>query len=172
MNDNLEVVEDGESGEMCIGGMGVAKGYWNQEELTRKKFVDTKYGRLYRTGDIAKCQNILSKNKKEYLFLGRKDNQIKINGIRIELEDIESHITSLEYINMACAVYDKDNKRIVVYYTSKLDKESDKNISKYLETKLHKAVVPRHYEKINEFPLTLNGKIDKKKLRKISAKHE
>lgn len=172
MNDNLEVVEDGESGEMCIGGMGVAKGYWNQEELTRKKFVDTKYGRLYRTGDIAKCQNILSKNKKEYLFLGRKDNQIKINGIRIELEDIESHITSLEYINMACAVYDKDNKRVVVYYTSKLDKESDKNISKYLETKLHKAVVPRHYEKINEFPLTLNGKIDKKKLPKYEMKQK
>ena len=101
LNDDLEKVLSN-IGEMYIGGPGLAVGYWLNDELTNKKFINTKYGRLYKTGDLGQFDV-----NNDIIIKGRKDNQIKINGIRIELEEIESLVLSLSYIKKACVIYDK-----------------------------------------------------------------
>lgn len=152
MDDNMNIVENG---EICIGGIGVAVGYWNKPELTNKKFINTKYGKLYKTGDLAKYVN------NEFYILGRKDNQLKINGIRIELESLETLVMELDFIDNACVIY---NKQLIVYYKSNDNKNYDDIIKSHLSNFLNSGVVPHVYIKVDNFDLTLNGKINKSKL--------
>src|SRR5690606_19252969 len=143
------------NGEICIGGAGVAVGYWNRPELTKEKFINTEYGRLYRTGDLAKINE-----NGEYIFIGRCDNQIKINGIRIELEEITSLVKQLDFIFDAITIY--HDSSLIVFYTSNVSDHL--SIRNFLVTKLHRAVVPYKYHHLSSFKLTSNGKIDKKSL--------
>ena len=109
--DTKEIITSG-VGELYIGGLGVAIGYLNQPELTKEKFINTAFGRLYKTGDLVKKVN------NEYHFVGRSDNQIKINGIRIELEEIENLALNTGYVGNACAIYDKI---LTLYFTKALE---------------------------------------------------
>lgn len=148
-------------GEIYIGGLGVSSGYWNNIHLTSQKFITGKYGKLYQTGDLAK----LDQNG-DLEFIGRKDNQIKINGVRIELEEIENLVMTVFDIKRACVHYNGND--IIVYYTSK--KEINSNLIKsHLRHYLHPAVVPVFYVWMKEFVLTRNGKVDKKMLPQIQV---
>lgn len=81
----------GVTGEIHIGGLGVAQGYWQAETLTRERFIyHPTYGRLYKTGDLGRW------SAEGYIeFLGRRDAQVKLNGYRVELEDIENNLSQL-----------------------------------------------------------------------------
>lgn len=157
LDDELNITE---SGELYIGGIGVAVGYWNKPELTNKKFINTKYGRLYKTGDLAKYVN------NEFHILGRKDNQLKINGIRIELEAIETLIMELDFIVNVCVIY---NKQLIVYYKSVNNENYNDTIKSYLSKFLNSGVIPHVYIKVEHFDLTTNGKINKTKLLEING---
>lgn len=162
LNENHESIESSGCGEMYIGGIGVAKEYWNNDEATKKKFVETKYGRLYKTGDIARLMN-----NGEYEFVGRIDNQIKINGVRIELEEIETLMTQVSFVIRASVkcIMIKEKKTLIAYYTSNDMSEDqvkqDFQIKEHLEKNLVRAVVPQRYQRVEKFLLTPSGKVNK-----------
>ncbi len=111
LDDNLNFVPIGVKGELYIGGMGLSSGYVNSSELNMKKFIDNPYGNgiLYKTGDIVK---VLPEGNIE--FIGRKDNQIKIRGLRVELGEIKSHLVNHPSIRDAEVIllHNEDKKRV------------------------------------------------------------
>lgn len=151
-------------GELYIGGEGLTKGYVNMNETSNGKFVYLPFDkteRVYKTGDLARWYP-----KGEIEFLGRIDNQVKIRGFRIELEEIENAISTFEGIKNV-SVIDWENseeiKNLCAYVV--LDKEiSFSDLRKYLLKSLPKYMVPSYYVKIDEIPLTNNGKVDRNRL--------
>ncbi|SHN07370.1 amino acid adenylation domain-containing protein, partial [Chryseobacterium carnipullorum] len=151
-------------GELCIGGDNVAVGYLNNEELTNEKFVSNPFKdgeRMYKTGDLARW---LSDGTIE--FLGRKDDQVKINGYRIELGEIENILSRLPGVSQSCVVakHDiKESKRLVAYVVMEenLDKEA---LQSQLQKILPEYMVPRLWVQVDEMPLTSSGKLDRKAL--------
>jgi len=149
-----------EAGELCIGGAGVARGYLNRPELTAEKFVDHYFGlpgKIYRTGDLAKWQR---DGNLEYL--GRIDEQVKINGLRIELSEIKNTLASYPKIDDSAVIVSEDNQ-LLAYYVSKEDYQED-HLKAYLEKKLPLYMVPKRFIKIAVLPVNSNGKLDKEKL--------
>lgn len=152
----------GAVGELCLSGPQLSKGYHNNETLTNNRYVncnDVSFGLMYKTGDLARY----NKNG-ELEYVGRVDNQIKINGYRIELEEIEQKILSC-YGIINCLVFVGDiyqNKGLICLYIS--DKEID-NIALGIETKskLPSYMVPDIFIRVEKFNFTPNGKIDRKK---------
>eukprot|EP00833_Pecoramyces_ruminatium_P004094 jgi/Orpsp1_1/1178126/evm.model.c7180000064162.1 len=162
----------GIEGEIYIGGYGVGKGYLNRPELTREKFVENPFNLdgdehnriMYRTGDLGRWTM-----EGEIEYLGRIDFQVKINGLRVELGEIESKVLEIPEIKQ-CVVIDqkKENgeKHLVCYYiTGKEGKEiSNKSIREYLGAKLPRYMVPNYYIRINEIPLSSTGKLNRRGL--------
>ena len=152
-------------GELVQGGDGVAQGYLNNEELTNIKFVKSpfdKNDRLYRTGDMAQMleEGLID-------FIGRRDNQVKINGFRIELDEIKNIILQINDIKDSF-VYVKEtgNKKIInAFYTASIDINED-DIKSYLKDKLPRYMVPKYITQIEKIPLNNNGKVDVKELEK------
>ncbi|CAM1366015.1 amino acid adenylation domain-containing protein [Tenacibaculum xiamenense] len=164
LNDINELLPIGAVGELCIGGIGVARGYLNREELTAEKFIDNPFRqgeRIYKTGDLAKW---LPNGDIE--FIGRKDSQVKIRGYRIELGEVENALASLDSVNQSCVLAKEDaqgNKRLIGYVVS--EEEFDKEIiQEGLREILPEYMVPTVWIALDEMPLTTNGKIDRKSL--------
>ncbi|MFE6074431.1 amino acid adenylation domain-containing protein [Paenibacillus sp. NPDC057886] len=164
MDSNLNELPAGQAGELCIAGINLAIGYLNNEEMTNKKFVFSEAlgKRLYRTGDQAK----LTKNN-DLIFLGRIDDQIKIRGYRIEIGEIEYYIKTYPEILDACVKVVKDSQNqdhICAYY---LSDETINNIQlkEYLSSYLPSYMVPNHLIRLENFPLTISGKVEKSHLR-------
>ncbi|EOH98218.1 amino acid adenylation domain-containing protein [Enterococcus haemoperoxidus ATCC BAA-382] len=159
MNEN-QLCGVNEAGELCIGGVGVARGYLNRPELTKEKFVDNYFGlpgKIYRTGDLAKWQE---NGNLEYL--GRIDEQVKINGLRIELSEIKNTLASYPKIDDAAVIVSEENQ-IIAYFVSK-ENYKEAQLQEYLEKKLPLYMVPKRFIKINVLPVNNNGKLDKSKL--------
>jgi len=154
----------GEPGELCIAGVGLARGYLNNAALTDEKFIDNpvKPGeRIYRTGDVARW---LPDGNIEYL--GREDHQVKIRGLRIELGEIESTIREYPGVSDSVAVVKKYSENIILiisYLVCKSDLEVE-GLKRYLKKHLPAYMIPNCFEKIAEIPLTPNGKADRKAL--------
>ena len=159
----------GVKGELYVGGVGVAEGYLNQPELTKKSFIENpfiKNTRLYKTGD---CVRWLPNGDLE--FLGRNDFQIKIRGYRVELSEIEQVILKHDCIQQCVVVLSErktlqnDDLHLVAYYvsTSTLDASL---LKKHIENQLPSYMVPSIFIPLDHFPLTTNGKLDKKALPK------
>jgi len=151
-------------GELCIGGRGVAKGYHNRPELTAEKFIDhPEFGRIYRTGDMAR---ILPGNDIEHL--GRMDDQVKVRGFRIELGEIETVIKAQEDVSQA-AVHVWEAKagdsRIVACCVPAENRSIEPiRLRKHLKANLPEYMVPQHFLVVESIPLTLNGKVDRRNL--------
>ena len=160
---NMELLPPGMSGELCIGGIGLAKGYLNNEKLTREKFIfhPILQERIYKTGDIAKWNT-----DGNLEFIGRMDDQIKIRGFRIELGDIEKQLLTHDKVTEAkVQVSEKEegDKYLVGYYVSVEDIDH-KALKQFLSHKLPDYMIPSFYMRIAKMPLTRNGKIDRKAL--------
>ena len=161
---NLQLVPVGVAGELCIGGVQVARGYLNLPELTNEKFIrnpfttdDTK---MYRTGDMARW---MPDGNIEYL--GRTDDQVKIRGYRIELGEIEEALQQIEGIKQAVVVVKEPvpgNKQLVAFIVS--DNFNQETFRNNLKTRLPDYMVPALWIALDSLPLTANGKIDKKAL--------
>lgn len=163
LNDNNKLLPNGQVGEICIGGDGVGLGYYNNEEKTNTVFIKNPYGNetIYKTGDLGYWNK-----DKELICLGRKDHQIKIRGYRIELDDISNNIMSFGNIDK-CVVIDKEDKNnkkyLVAYFVSEKDINTSE-LKKYLIDLLPNYMIPSYFIKLDQLPLTLNHKIDRKAL--------
>jgi amino acid adenylation domain-containing protein len=166
LDKHLQPVPTGIPGELCIGGVGLARGYLNQPELTRQKFIPDPFksgGRLYRTGDLARWS---SDGCLEYL--GRIDQQVKIRGFRIELGEIEALLRNHPGIREALVLAREDHpgdKRLVAYVVSRIDgTPTADELKSALQEKLPHYMVPSTFVFLQEIPLTPNGKVDRKAL--------
>ena len=160
----MELCGIGIPGELCIAGDGLARGYLNQPELTDKKFIQNPFGegKLYRTGDLARWQpdgNI------EYL--GRIDEQVKVRGYRIELGEIESVLRKQSNITDAVVVVKEvGNDEILCAYliAEKGQELIIPEIKEAIREEVTEYMIPAFMIQIDEFPLTINGKLDKTRL--------
>ncbi len=169
LNQNNQIVPVGVPGELCIGGDGLARGYLNRPELTSEKFINNPFNsekKIYKTGDLARW---LSDGNIE--FLGRMDNQVKIRGFRIELGEIENRLACHENIKEAVVLSKDNNKYLCAYIVA--DKElNTRELREYMKETLPEYMTPAHFVQIDEMPLTLNGKINRKALLNIEVKNE
>jgi amino acid adenylation domain-containing protein len=153
----------GVPGELWIGGVQVARGYWKRPELTAEKFVTDPYGpgRLYQTGDI--CRWLEDGN---IAYMGRRDDQVKVRGHRIELGEIGTVLGGYPGMRQAVVVVREDGqgqKRLVGYVVTEGDMDRE-GMERYLADKLPEYMVPRQWVELAELPLTGSGKIDRKAL--------
>ncbi len=158
-----KLVPKGITGELYVGGAGVARGYLGKRELTGERFIQNPYDleeRLYRSGDLGR---VLPSGDIEYL--GRIDHQVKIRGFRIELGEIENALLRHENVKecIVIAKEDKGDKYLCAYVVC--GKEFDKDeLRSYLSAILPDYMVPSYYIVIEKLPLNSNGKIDLKSL--------
>jgi non-ribosomal peptide synthetase-like protein len=165
VNDQLELVKDGEEGEILIGGESIARGYLNREDLTAVKFIETdKYKgvkeRYYRTGDLAKFAP-----NGELIFLGRADAQVKVRGFRVELAEIESLLMKCDGIQAAAVALDNSTQQLAAYVVLRKDEELNREgIARLLRQMLPYYMIPSTLDVIDALPMTSSQKIDRKKL--------
>lgn len=166
LNKNLERVSIGALGSIYIGGDGLAKGYYKNKELSKKKFIRNPFKeeeRIYETGDIGKW------NKEgEILFQGRNDFQVKVRGYRIETGEIECKLNELEKVKGSVVLakeLENQESYLIAFVSLKNGITLDtKFIKEKLRETLPEYMIPSVIVKVDEFPLTPNKKIDRKKL--------
>lgn len=160
LNDCNNYCPPGVIGEIYIGGEGVALNYWGDLEGTNNSFIENaQYGRIYKTGDLGRW------NASELIeFMGRKDTQIKLNGYRIELDEISIHLSKLNGITDAASLVVKHNGQdhICSYYVG--IKKEEASLLEELRKLLPEYMVPSILIHLECMPLTSNGKIDRKRL--------
>ena len=169
LDERMQVLPVGVAGELYIGGKGLSSGYLRREELTQEKFVCAPHDiagkpRVYRTGDIVRFLE-----SGEIEFIGREDSQVKIRGHRIELGEIEKTLLKHEHVGHAVVVTTKDHqpKRLICYVTLKVSLDSfTEELSAHVRRFLPSYMVPSKFVKLDAFPLTHNGKVDRKLLPK------
>lgn len=166
LDEQLNPVPFGEIGDLFIGGVGVAKGYANDPAKTNHSFLKDPFNsnagaRMYRTGDLGR---MMPDGNME--FLGRKDSQIKIRGFRVELGEIENVLNKCSLVNQAIVIAKTEsdgNKNLIAFIVTNRAFDR-KEILNYLKSKLPEYMIPGVFEELKQFPLTSNGKIDKKAL--------
>lgn len=166
LNEQHRVQPIGVVGELCIAGVGLARAYLNNAQLTAEKFVPAPFSkgeRLYKTGDLARW---LPDGNIE--FLGRIDAQLKVRGFRIEAGEIEAGLLLHDAVQTAVVVaYDFENdKELVAYLVPKEGQTipAEANLRTFLAKSLPDYMIPSHFLVLDNLPLTRNGKINRKKL--------
>jgi amino acid adenylation domain-containing protein/FkbH-like protein/non-ribosomal peptide synthase protein (TIGR01720 family)/FkbM family methyltransferase len=166
---HLQPVPIGVPGELCIGGDGLARGYLNRPDLTEEKFIPNPIAeaqssskKLYRTGDLARY---LPDGNIE--FIGRIDNQVKIRGFRIELSEIEVVLTQHPQIRDAVVIVREDKpgiKSLAAYAIPEGKQPTSTELQSFLKQKLPDYMVPASFTVLKAFPITPNGKLDRRAL--------
>lgn len=154
----------GEEGEIVVRGSFLADGYYNEPEKTAAVFTQNPLNtafpeRIYRTGDLARLNE-----KGEFIYISRKDFQIKRMGYRIELGEIEAAAGSIEKVKSAAALYDADTGRILVIYEGSI-KDTDEVLQQTAD-KVPPYMRPDEVIRIKQMPYNANGKIDRQRLLK------
>lgn len=156
-----EICPIGVVGEICIEGSGLARGYWQDPELTAQKFTGSGANRRYHTGDLGHWEI-----SGDVIYKGRKDNQVKIRGNRLELGEIEHKLKAVHTINDAIVVLNTKStreKNLIAYFTA--SEEFDlADLKMTLRKELPDYMVPNHFIELAKIPLTANQKVDKKRL--------
>jgi bacitracin synthase 1 len=166
LDNKLEPVAIGQTGELYIGGSCLARGYMNLKDLDKERFLKNPFtrnnnDRIYKTGDLGRY---LEDGSIE--FLGRIDNQVKVRGYRIELGEIENSILSYPGVDKACVIDIEDsygNKEICAYIVTSKELTTY-NLRKYLLNKLPTYMIPSYFVTVDEIPITSNGKVNRKAL--------
>ncbi len=153
----------GIAGELYIGGIGVARGYINNPQLTAEKFIPNPYDaddRLYQTGDLARWYA-----EGDIEYLGRVDHQVKIRGFRIELAEVEKKLLLHPEIKevVVTGIEQDDKKYLCAYYVSN-NEISGRRLKHFLSTDLPEYMIPSYFVRLEAVPLSANGKLDKKAL--------
>ncbi|MCE0521743.1 MAG: amino acid adenylation domain-containing protein [Methylacidiphilales bacterium] len=169
LDPHLQPVPAGVPGELHIGGTGLARGYHNRSELTAEKFIPDPFSgvpgaRLYKTGDLAR---FLPDGNVEYL--GRLDHQIKIRGFRVELGEIEEVLNQHPGVQASVVMAREDapgDKRLVAYVVNRNGAVPSSELRECIRAKLPDYMMPSAFVTLKAFPLTPNGKVDRKALPK------
>jgi amino acid adenylation domain-containing protein len=163
-DEDKEVTEPNVNGEICVAGTALALGYYNNPEQTARAFVNNPLNPyfpelIYRTGDLAYYdENGL------FVFAGRKDFQIKHMGHRIELEEIDIALGSVCGVERTCTFFDEVKNKIVAFYVGDIDRAE---IIQGMKAKVPDFMIPNVFMKVDEMPITKNGKIDRNALKEI-----
>ncbi|MEM6684911.1 MAG: amino acid adenylation domain-containing protein, partial [Bacteroidota bacterium] len=166
LDENLQLVPIGINGELYVAGKGIARGYLNRPELTAERFIPNPFQTnewLYKTGDVA-CW--LPHGDLEYK--GRIDDQVKIRGHRIELKEIEHQLLQRESIAQCIVLAQDDDtgeKNLVAYIIASKEETAAK-LRQFLLQRIPEYMLPSYFVQLENFPLTVNGKINKKALPK------
>lgn len=175
LNEELELLPPGITGELFIGGDGLARGYFNRPDLTAEKFIPNPFSaepgeRLHRTGDLVRYTT-----DGEVEFIGRIENQIKVRGFRVGLDEIESVLHKHPDVReVAVAVRGSDAaKRVVAYVTPRLGSEiHSTELKQFLQIKLPDFMVPSAVIVLDKIPLKTSGKVDHDALLAAEAHHD
>lgn len=164
MDKNMRIQPIGVPGELCVIGKGVARGYLNRPELSAEKFVVNPLDnqeRLYRSGDLAR---ILENGELEYL--GRIDHQVKIRGFRIELAEIENQLIEHDSVKDVIVITKQgtSNDQFLCAYLIASKELTTQDLRVYLSQKLPEYMIPAYFVQLDSFPLTANGKLNRKML--------
>jgi amino acid adenylation domain-containing protein len=165
VDENRNAVGEDELGEICIGGSQVSPGYWNDPERTRQQFVSLPgFGSRiwYRTGDLA-----LRDASGLFHYKGRLDDQVKVRGYRVELQEIEGVLRKIsgceQVVSMACPTANGSTEAIAVFLPAEAQDREDALVEE-CRKHLPEYMVPRKFYYLDRVPLNANGKIDRKKL--------
>ncbi len=179
LNEQLKLVPAGMTGELFIGGEGVARGYLHRAELTAERFVPDAFSgtagaRLYRTGDVVKYRQ---DGRLEYV--GRQDGQLKVRGSRLELGEIEAAVREHERVRECVVAAREDTPgdiRLVAYFVAQTgEAPTARELRSFLQDRLPDYMIPPTFVTLDALPLTRNGKIDRQALpapEHASAEHE
>lgn len=164
LNANLDPVPPGDTGEIHIGGDGLARGYWRRPELTAEKFVTVNGERLYKTGDLARWRDDGAID-----FLGRADRQIKLRGFRVEPGEIETALNRQPHVRDSAVLLREDTpgeKRLVGYIVRQKDSAEldDRAVLASLRETLPEYMIPSAIIPLDALPRTPNGKLDRRAL--------
>lgn len=168
LDEKRNPVPPGITGELYVGGDGLARGYLNQPVLTNESFIYKAFNenekiRLYRTGDLVRYTD-----DGDIVFIGRADHQIKLRGYRIELGEIETLLASFETVSEVLVMLREDvagDKRLVAYLTLHNSAKQDASeIRRYCQNNLPVYMVPSAFVVLDSFPVSKNGKVDQKSL--------
>ena len=164
LNEEDRPVGPGETGELCVLGTCLSRGYYNAPAQTEKAFVQNPlntafHERMYRTGDLARYNE-----RGEIMFLGRKDFQIKHQGCyRIELGEIEAALLAVPSVSNGCCLFDEAKDEIICVY---MGEEDERALARRLTVKLPPYMIPNRYVRLDRLPMTINDKIDRVTLKK------
>jgi amino acid adenylation domain-containing protein len=175
LNGHLREVGIGEEGELYIAGAGVARGYYNREELTLSKFLPdpfeaTSEDKMYKTGDIARYLP-----DGNVVWLGRADSQFKLNGLRVEPGEIESVLNSSPLVSESVVILLRQgskeaDKKIVAFVVTEPGQAFDEGVLRKLAMEhLSPLMLPQLYVCVRALPLNANGKIDRKALQNYAS---
>ncbi len=165
LDENLQRVQNGQPGELFIGGAGVARGYRHRPDLTAERFIPNPFSnetdsRLYRTGDLVRMLP-----DGQFAFIGRTDEQVKLAGYRIEPNEIMHALEKHPAIQSGCVILREDttdNKRLVAYIVTKPAVDvTESELRSFLQQKLPSYMIPAVFVVLDMLPLTPNGKVDK-----------
>lgn len=170
LDDERRLVPRGVTGELYVGGAGVSRGYFGRDDSTARAFLADPFtggaARMYRTGDLVRWNDAGTLD-----FLGRRDDQVKIRGHRVELGAVETALRSCPGIRDAVVVPDSALSSLVGFVLA--DEATDTALTrKELATKLPEAAVPGQLRVLDAFPVTANGKADRKALAELTKKRE
>lgn len=173
VNESNQIQPIGIQGELLIGGLQVSEGYLNRPDLTSEKFIQsidkiTCSSNLYRTGDLCSWNE-----DGTITYYGRIDEQVKINGIRIEPGEIECHLNEIDEISdsFVTVIEINNTEYLSAYYTS-FNKISNDRLRSYLFDRLPINLIPTYFVQLDLFPLTRNGKLDRKQLPIPTVNHD
>ncbi|MBR5936140.1 MAG: amino acid adenylation domain-containing protein [Bacteroidaceae bacterium] len=167
LDENMNVVPDGTAGELYVGGPSLTEGYWNRPELNSTRFIENRYSHdenrckvLYRTGDC-----MVRTPQGHLLYKGRSDDQVKIRGMRIETREVEMVLDSCSGVEKSVVTAREINgiKRLVAYLKPSGSVDTEQ-VKAQVAAKLPDFMCPSVYVIVDDFPLTLNRKIDKRRL--------
>jgi amino acid adenylation domain-containing protein len=162
---NLNLCPTDQIGELLIGGKGVGRGYWNNSDLTAKKYIKNPFGDgiVYRTGDLVKWNNL-----GDLEYIGRADRQVKVRGHRLELDGVEGIINQFPGVTGSYLLV--SNQNLMAYITpSSINLEQ---LNRHLEKNLPKHAMPFKFFFMENFPINAAGKVDVKKLPKFEEYQE
>ncbi|MEK6702844.1 MAG: AMP-binding protein, partial [Planctomycetota bacterium] len=165
----LKPVSDGQAGELCLAGLGLARGYRNRDEVTLQKFpVHPALGRVYRTGDLVRREP-----GGELVYLGRIDAQVKLRGYRVELEAVESHLAQCAGVReAACRVQGEGSDAVLVAHIVPMDPKAPPDFSALKESlrrTLPSYMVPSRFGLIQTLPRSVGAKVDRRSLPELAG---
>ena len=166
LDDRLRIVDADTPGELCIGGPGIARGYIGDPRLTAARFVPDPFGRnggarLYRTGDLARFRD-----DGELEYLGRRDDQVSIRGLRVDLKEVDAALCELSYVSdAAVAIHGDDDLRLVAFVVYTINPPSTTEIRNDLRRLIPEQMTPNAFVSVSALPRTATGKVDRRALR-------
>lgn len=166
-SNNKEIIDKNTCGEICVSGTAIGLGYYNNKEQTDKSFIQNplinEYQEMiYKTGDLG-----FYDENGDIVFNGRKDFQIKYLGHRIELEEIDKSLMEYDEVIRSCCIFDEENSKLYGFYIGDIPK---KELHIKLKEQLPVYMIPTKLIQLEEFKMTKNGKIDRKKLMEVVKK--